>query len=162
MKIYLFVLLFLPTISFCQKISHSVIGSDGGFYSSGNVLLSQTVGETVIETSLKPPVHLTQGFQQTKPPFELPGILEHLFGELQISLYPNPASERLIVEIQYNTKLTFQLTLVDLNGKLLYTKMISNDLNVVDIANLPSGTYIIKLSELESGYSNFYKFQRIY
>ncbi|MBT3800601.1 MAG: hypothetical protein HOG05_05575, partial [Bacteroidetes bacterium] len=74
-KLYFVILIFLPIISFCQSLSHSVIASDGGFYSFSNGSLSQTFGEIITQTTAVSTVRLTQGFQQTKPPFEI-GILE--------------------------------------------------------------------------------------
>jgi hypothetical protein len=160
-KLYFVILIFLPIISFCQSLSHSVIASDGGFYSFSNGSLSQTFGEIITQTTAVSTVRLTQGFQQTKPPFEI-GILEEIFGKLQISFYPNPASKSVFIELKYNTHLKFQLTLIDMDGKLLLKKTISSDLNEVNIESLMSGMYVVKITEPETGYSNFYKFQKIF
>lgn len=65
-KVILFLFLFSKAIpSFTQiQLSQQVIGSAGGFGSTGSVTISSTTGETSVTTLSNSSVHLTQGFQQ--------------------------------------------------------------------------------------------------
>src|SRR5687768_17317651 len=64
-KILLTVLLFSGILfANAQSLSPKVIASSGGFYTSGGVTLSWTLGETFTTTLSSPNNILTQGFQQ--------------------------------------------------------------------------------------------------
>ena len=64
--------------------------------------------------------------------------------ENNIHIYPNPASEYLIIE---STKEKFY-EIYDLQGKLIYADNITGPKTKVNVAKIPKGIYIIKVGEL--------------
>ena len=81
-----------------------------------------------------------------------PGITLHMNDEKIVDdlvIYPNPASS--FISIKSNKNLLIQI--YNLHGKLLF----ENNLKVIDLSDLFSGTYIIKTTDSNSNYSNTYK-----
>jgi hypothetical protein len=64
---------------------------------------------------------------------------------LLTSIYPVPASEYLILEVNSNNNLNFEL--LSLQGQVVIHREVNSDENVIrlDINNLPSGIYIFKI-----------------
>ncbi len=69
--------------------------------------------------------------------------------ELSISsvrIYPNPTKG--VINIEFSNPLNFEIMLFDINGKLILT---SQNVKSIDVLNLASGLYLLKLKDLESG-----------
>ena len=64
--------------------------------------------------------------------------------ENNIHIYPNPASEYLIIET--NKEELYEI--YDLQGKLIYKNKITVPITKVNVAAIPKGIYIIKVGEL--------------
>jgi len=61
----------------------------------------------------------------------------------KIKLYPNPTSDKIYIEsllINHNAEI------FDLNGKLMLSKLIDSDVATIDVSNLTTGIYFIKIS----------------
>jgi len=65
-------------------------------------------------------------------------------GNNSISLFPNPATNELFVK---NNEINSVITIFDINGKLLITRKITSENEVIDINNLQSGIYTIKIAD---------------
>jgi parallel beta-helix repeat protein len=59
--------------------------------------------------------------------------------------YPNPATDKLTIETSAITTQS-QLSIINPNGQELITQQISNPKTVIDISNLPSGVYFVRLT----------------
>jgi hypothetical protein len=71
-------------------------------------------------------------------------------------IYPNPA--KTIVNIDIKDAENANLEISDINGRILFTKKLSNTSNTIDIENLSSGTYLFKVfSDQESVTSRIIK-----
>ena len=134
-------LLFLGSTVFCQTIQNSVISSAGGSGSSSNVKMDYTIGETVIETFSAGGHALTQGFHQTN--LTLVAIENvQLFPE--ISVYPNPTSEFVNLDIPANYN-ALDISMYDVTGKLLRTKANASGLVTFDVNDLATGIYYLQV-----------------
>lgn len=73
------------------------------------------------------------------------GIVELTPQEIQV--YPNPASDFINVPLQPQEG-EVQMTIVDINGKIVSTQNVSMEGNMlkVDVTTLPSGTYVLNLT----------------
>ena len=131
---------FCGSVVFCQTIQNSVISSTGGSASSGNVKMDYTLGETVIETFSAGGNTLTQGFHQTNLTLVAIENIE-LFAE--ISIYPNPATEFIYIEIPENHA-ALEFLLYDVNGKLLKTYAHSSTHLTIDVGIYARGTYYLQ------------------
>jgi uncharacterized surface protein with fasciclin (FAS1) repeats len=63
---------------------------------------------------------------------------------LNVMVYPNPAANMLNVTLNSNE--LFNLTITDLNGKQILAERISNISNMIDISNLSSGMYLLRIA----------------
>ena len=66
-----------------------------------------------------------------------------------IKLFPNPASDKLILEWQSDSTEKGQLTIEDMLGRTLFTKAASSNTSPqsIDVSKLAEGTYIVWLKE---------------
>jgi outer membrane protein assembly factor BamB len=74
----------------------------------------------------------------------------------EISVYPNPASEYLIVSLKSFQSYPFNLSIFDLTGKLMYRSLIEKETTKIDVSNLSSGMYFIEVAETNFR-TKFYK-----
>ena len=68
------------------------------------------------------------------------------FGAMRVSLYPNPAKDKLTLSIQNKPEelsLVFRVTTV--SGAILYEKALNGDTESFDMSVLPSGIYMFQL-----------------
>jgi hypothetical protein len=63
----------------------------------------------------------------------------------KLSVYPNPTSDR--INIDYKSSKTASIKIIDYLGKTILSGTIQNGRNTVDLSNLSSGLYIIKVSD---------------
>ncbi|MCH8319134.1 MAG: hypothetical protein IIA88_11690, partial [Bacteroidetes bacterium] len=83
---------------YSQSISPEVYAASGEYYTSANATLSWTIGEGVIETFTGANAILTQGFQQSL--YTITSIEEVSDNNYQISVYPNPATDFININVQ--------------------------------------------------------------
>jgi hypothetical protein len=60
-----------------------------------------------------------------------------------ISVYPNPAKDKVMIELPENTVGT--LALFDMNGKIIRRQSVNGNINTIDIDFLSAGAYILRL-----------------
>jgi len=78
--------------------------------------------------------------------FNTLGLDDFLVSE--VSVFPNPVKTTLHIEIANNTE-TIAFDLFDVSGKLILQKHFVNDAMTLDMKNLPSGIYFLKVSSSE-------------
>jgi hypothetical protein len=61
-----------------------------------------------------------------------------------VSLYPNPANETVMVQVDAADLSTASIHVTDLLGKLLINKPIINESTKLDVSDLPNGYYLIQ------------------
>ncbi len=81
------------------------------------------------------------------------GMEEEKFNSLEISVFPNPASDLIAVQILYLVNEDLTIELFDIAGKLIFTKNIFKGSTIAffETETLYNGTYLIKISS--SGFS---------
>jgi hypothetical protein len=137
-----------------------VISSAGGYdKDAGNTIsISWTLGETIIPTFKDDPVNptiiLTHGFQQQ---LIVTTIQENLFELVNVTVYPNPASE--ILNIRFEVPLDGEVEVFMLNqqGSLVLTGFIEATTveTQISMQEYPAGVYFIRL--VKGKLSNVYK-----
>jgi len=149
-------IVFLLTLALSLKsqVKHEVIASAGDFSVNGGVSVSWTLGETVIHTFQAGDVILTQGFQQQL----IVATLEtNLNIQVEVLIYPNPASEMLNLRFGTPTVEAMTLNLFDTRGQLVKTIIIeaSSSEKQINMQDLAAGLYYLKLTK--GKLSNVYK-----
>lgn len=67
--------------------------------------------------------------------------------QASISLFPNPASEEVIIEINNDQEYIFKLEVFDLSGNLIFSGQLQNQIpNILLIADWPKGAYVVKIT----------------
>ena len=148
------IIFFLFAISVDVCFSQQVISSAGTTVTSTTAQLSWTVGEPVIETFIGPGAILTQGFHQTRytvtviDPVTIPGII--------LSVYPNPVTDDLNLDLKGERTERFRYRLYDLNGKLIISGKPEKQPETVEMTGFPVGTYLLKVTGF-NGFSQSFK-----
>ena len=61
------------------------------------------------------------------------------------SIFPNPATENITVELNYNSNAQFEIYAAD--GKLISTGNINGENNILNISDLAEGMYMMFISD---------------
>jgi len=70
----------------------------------------------------------------------------HEIGNSTINIFPNPTID--IINIDIQGKLDYQISMFDLNGKLILTQY---NVNRVQVESTPSGVYLFEIKDLSTG-----------
>jgi len=130
--------------AFAQIISRDVCVSSGGYYTGDHISFSWSIGECIVETASDASISLTQGFQQ--PDMIITAITDPLPGNTLISVYPNPTTDQIYIQILSPEDRNFQAELFNLQGHKLQSKSFNGSVTQFYIKHLPAGTYLIKIS----------------
>ena len=76
----------------------------------------------------------------------LVGLNKNLKENIEIKIYPNPASYKCTVEFKEALKNEYLLTILDIEGKEVLTKSIATTLNQIDLGQLAKGTYLLRIT----------------
>ncbi len=123
--------------------AQETIPAAGGDATDVGGSLSYAVGQVVYTTKTGTNGSTAQGVQQ---PYEISttlGINETSIN-LVMSVYPNPTTNYLNLKIEKFENISFQL--IDLNGKIIENKKVSNTSTTVVMKNLPKATYFLKVT----------------
>ncbi len=69
-----------------------------------------------------------------------------------VSLYPNPSNE--LINISFGMDRLSMIELFDITGKLLFKKELNANTYALNIANYPSGTYLVKVYNQNNAFLN--------
>lgn len=124
-----------------QGQNSSVVASAGETNQQDNIVISWTLGETVITTENGESMLISQGFHQ---PFTIDSAI-HVPNVPIYIVYPNPTRSFIQLKAQDSDHLPIHLQLTDLNGKLIFREdMLSTDYKK-NLQDLDSGLYILTL-----------------
>jgi hypothetical protein len=149
-------IIFLLTIvlSLKSQVKHDVLASAGDYSINGGVSISWTLGETVIPTFQNGDVILTHGFQQQ---LIIATLEKNLDLQVEILIYPNPASDMLNLRFGSPTAEVMTLNLFDTRGQLVKTIIVEapSSEKQINMQELAAGIYYLKLTK--GKLSNVYK-----
>jgi len=139
---------------YSQSISPEVYPSSGDYYTGTNATLSWTIGESVTKTFSATNTILTQGFQQSL--YSITSIEQAPDNNYQISVYPNPATDLININIYHVKSLLFngvqsvdktslKVELIDIQGKRLYYQTINSNSSTLDLKQFPGSIYLLKI-----------------
>ncbi len=136
-------MIFGSTALYCQTTKPDVITSAGGYDANATNKLSWTIGEPVIETISNATNQLTQGIQQGF--WDITTVVDNTENRIKITLYPNPATDYVNLEMpfQENQIITYQL--YDLYGKCLQNQKITAPITKINLNTYPVTVYILNV-----------------
>ena len=149
---YLVIVLLVTTIGYSQTISKQVIGTAGKTQSNSNLKVSWTAGEPVVGLMTAGNNQLGNGYY---PALNLQALsVEDNLLDVQLKVYPNPTSQSLYVT--HPDMSSFGITIVDLNGKQLYSGSINKD-EPLDVSKYTQGMYMVTIENTSINKKNTYK-----
>ena len=125
--------------------SQTVISSAGKTSSSANIIVSWTVGETLVTTLGNANNNLTQGFHQPLLVDVLPTSLEDDM-VLDMVAYPNPTYDKVFFK-GGDPNGTYHIRLVDKLGRVLDQKSVPAAKLEVEMGRYTNGSYLIEVVE---------------
>jgi hypothetical protein len=143
-----FVVLLASVVQGQQKLE--VIASAGGYSVApgGAVSISWTLGETIIPNfvSQDGSISLAHGFQQK---LIITKIEEGIVIPVNVSVYPNPASDYVKIEFEQPLDSEIGLFMIDFRGKVTATEKIgtATTIHEINLQGLPAGIYYLRLQK---------------
>jgi len=142
----------ITSFSYSQTISKQVIGTAGKTQSNSNLKVNWSVGEPVVGLMTAGGNQLGNGYY---PALDLQALsVEDNVLDVQLRVYPNPTSQSLYVT--HPNMSSFGITILDLNGKQLYSGNINKD-EPLDVSNYTQGMYLVSVENKETNKKNTYK-----
>jgi hypothetical protein len=163
MKRALFFLLMIICICniSAQSSSPEIVSSAGETFQGNSMQIDWTLGElaaTIIQSSS---LQITQGFHQPNYTITSVNELPQEIGEIKV--YPNPASERIEMKLNFEKNRNVKIQLINFNGRLIWTTNKNGNQieQVTEIADLPNGNYFLNFLIDGNKYSQTFKIQKL-
>ena len=128
-------------------IAQNSITASGGNKVETNGAISYSVGEQVYVTNFASNGSVSQGVQQ---PYEISTVLSTNAAQginLLLSILPNPTSDFITLKVENYDFESLNFQLVDLNGKLFFDGKTIIKETKIEIGNLPSSIYFLKVTD---------------
>jgi hypothetical protein len=151
--------LLLGTMSYAQSIAPQSVNSGGTKMTQANGSLSFTVGELVVLSQTDSDGNTLGGGFTAGATLTTASIQETDAAVLDVSVFPNPTTELVNIQINYSSIDQVVITITDLQGKEVYNGKYAGISNVIGIntASYATGTYILALKNLNNQVLGTYK-----
>jgi len=136
--------------SFSQGKTPSVIAAAGGTAKGANIILEWTVGEPIVETVSNTTSMYTQGFHQPVLQVQKWTNPKNASAAANtILVYPNPTTAIINIQLQKTYEQTLEVSLLDLNGKLVYRNNIpaAATAQQINVSRLSQGAYMLHIRD---------------
>jgi hypothetical protein len=122
----------------------TLIGSSG----DANSTISWSLGEVATQNDDLSTTgqHLTHGFQQVFIKEDTTGINENVELSYSANIYPNPAQNKLNIEIVSKTPINHIAQLTAANGQLIYETVINISKAEINIEAIAAGNYLLTIA----------------
>ena len=117
----------------------------GGDASGSGGTTAYSVGQIVYTTNTGTTGSVAQGVQQTYEISIVVGVEDNSIN-LELTAYPNPTTNYLTLNVGKAELSTLNFQLYDISGKLIESRKIISSTETIGMANLPSATYFLKVS----------------
>lgn len=137
----------ITTIAQSQNAKLELISVAGDSYKNSTAQLNWSIGECITETFIRENFIVTQGFHQSED--KISSIEIPLHSNIKTNAYPNPTNNFITIEFQ-NSSITDQnkqITVFDLQGRILIERNVNNNQEVIDFTNLSAGTYLLIVNQ---------------
>ena len=137
------VLLVMLLVSFGLQAQVSVNAAAGNAMGDGGSV-SYSLGQVAFSANVGTNGFVTQGVQQ---PYEISVLsVAEQAENINLSVYPNPSTDYLYLTTSDEiSNLSYQL--FDMNGRLLQSEKIVGNQTIIDMQDLVSATYFVKVNQ---------------
>jgi hypothetical protein len=160
MKILILAILFLASVLVQgQNVtkgstpSLQLLGSAGGTYKNSSYQLDWSVGEILTQTYLDSQNSLAQGFHQGK--YAITAINQAKYVQFEITVFPNPATDVVVLCIDKQQLEDLSYLLTDMNGKILHVSKISTNQQQINLNGIAAGSYFLNVRSGKSALKTF-------
>lgn len=137
--------LFLVFFGLTGIFAQEAVPASGGDASGSGGSASFTVGQIVYTTNTGTTGSVAQGVQQAYEISDITGTKGMKGVNLTCSVYPNPTTDFLVLDVENIQAENLSYLLYDLNGKTLDKGAVRAKATTINMATLVSGTYFLKL-----------------
>ncbi len=151
-KIYTVIIIGLTANSFAQS---NIVATGGNAVAMDNASLSYSIGQIDYIPLNSASGSLTLGNQQPYEIFVLD--IENPNDSIKYSLFPNPTTNQIelsLFEIDFS-KMKYML--FDVNGKLIFENIISNETTVISMESLSASIYFLSVLDEKSNIIKSFK-----
>ena len=127
-----------------QTASPELVSSAGESFKNTGYQLDWSIGECVTATHSSGSYVITQGFHQNF--YEITTVKD-LAKDINITVYPNPTTNFLTVNLEASARPLSVLTITDINGKILQHSEVTNDQEQLDFSNYANGIYFLDVKQ---------------
>lgn len=138
-----FLTLFIFKMTLQNLSAQEVVASGGNYYETGQISISWTLGETVIETFGSSDLILTQGFQQ--PVLTVSTYIEDPGLDFQISAFPNPTREHVNISTDLSDADNLIYRVYDMQGRFIISDRLEGAQTRVVFDDFHPGAYFIRI-----------------
>ncbi len=124
-------------------MSQQVVSTAGTHATGTGVQLSWTVGEPVIETFTGTSAIITQGFHQTR--LVVTTVDPAVYPGLTLTVYPNPVSSTLKLEITGDGLKNLFFCLYNMEGKCILKRKVESSHELVGMESCAPGAYLLSV-----------------
>lgn len=125
----------------------------GGNATGVNGSVSYSIGQIDYISSTGTNGNVNQGLQQ---PYEFFTMgLENDLVQLDLTVYPNPATAYVTLKIDKTTFDNLSYELFDMNGRSLLSQKITDAITSIPLEQFPSATYFLKVSNAQQEIKTF-------
>lgn len=160
--IFIFILVIFCGIINAQELSRQVLVPLASVKNQGEVNISQTVGEAMVDYIHCTNYDLTQGFQQ--PKVKIGDPLQPMGNGVKV--FPNPVRRDLVIEMFGETSIEYDVTIFGIEGSIYYRNCYPCEGNfwnriTIDVSSYQRGLYFVKVESKDSRISRMFKIEKM-
>jgi len=140
---FLLLCLLLAGVGITTQAQKTTVAAGGDASGIGGTV-AYSIGQVVYTTNVGDTINATQGVQQPYEFFTVTGENNNSI-RLELSVYPNPATNYLILKTENFSDLKYEL--FDVQGKVVESKIVNDNVTNIEMKFLPSTTYFLKISK---------------
>ncbi len=126
----------------------------GGTASGSGGTVAYSVGQVVYTTNTGSNGSVAQGVQQPYEIFVELGV-ENPEISLTMQAYPNPTFDNLTLNVGNNELSNLNFQLIDLNGRVIENRIISNAIETIGMENVAAAVYFLKVTRSNTEIKTF-------
>ena len=126
------------------SIAQQATTSSGGNTIGVGGSTSYSIGQVAYITQTGSTGSISQGVQQAYEIFTL-GVNNFPEIKLSMSVYPNPTISNITLKVEDLSLNDLKIELFDTNGRQIQSRKVQSTNTFIDLENLPSSTYILKV-----------------
>ncbi len=144
-------LFIIGLLSITSVSGQEVVSSSGQTHTSGQLIVSQTVGETLVST-LSNGITINQGFHQNELIITATSETNE---SLELTIYPNPFAERVIISCKEELG---TIRVYNIAGEEVFQHSNYKGQNTaeLELSHLPAGQYLIRVPAVNRPKSSTY------